>query len=120
MSELSTNANETEPLIEEAQPNFDTHTVILSWRNGTKSLADFSHLVGKSIFESFSDRKFFNSVELKHDGRALTWPKGIDFDSLLLWYSANPKSVPPSLSKHLPSKSPFAPKSVMIGPKLGA
>jgi hypothetical protein len=106
-----------EPLIDEALPDFKTHTVLLRWRNGAKSRADFSHMVGQGIFKSFSDPAFFNHVELSHDGRALTWPAGIDFDSLLLWYTANPQSVPPALKHHLPSKSPFSPKSVMISSK---
>ncbi|MBK3665090.1 DUF2442 domain-containing protein [Bradyrhizobium diazoefficiens] len=119
MSELPMNDRETEPLIDKASPDFKTCSVILTWRNGAKSRADFSHMVGEGIFKSFSDPKFFNHVELTHDGRALTWPKGIDFDSLLLWYTANPQTVPLGLKHHLPSKSPFAPKSVMIAPNVG-
>lgn len=119
MSEQSINDRKTEPLIDKALPDFNTYTVVLTWRNGTQSRADFSHMVGEGIFRSFSDPKFFNHVELTHDGRALTWPKGIDFDSLLLWYTANPQNVPTDLKQHLPSKSLFAPKSVMITPNVG-
>jgi hypothetical protein len=119
MSDLHAEIPEAEPLIETANPDFENYKVHLRWRNGAESFADFSHLVGKGVFESFSDRNFFNSVKLEHEGRALAWPRGIDFDSLLLWYTANPQTVPASLSKHLPSKSPFAPKSVMVSPRPG-
>jgi hypothetical protein len=122
MKEFPANEKQIEPLIAEAEPDFETHTVTLSWHNGAKSIADFSHLVGEGVFESFADPKFFNNIRLTHNGRGLSWANGIDFDSLLLWYTANPHTVPKGLSPFLPSKSHFSPKSRLIGPypKVGA
>ena len=109
-----------EPLIKAAHPEFKTFSVSLTWQNGSRSIVNFSHLAGKGVFGSFADPDFFNKVHLKHSGRVLTWPEGIDFDSLLLWYTANPDDVPAELQPYLPSKSDYAPRSTMIRPQLGA
>ena len=120
MSMMEQTKDEPEPLIKNAEADFETYTVTLSWQNGVRTQADFSKLVGRGVFEAFADAAFFTKVEVKFGGRVLSWAKGIDFDALSLWYGANEAMTPEKLKPFMPPKASnsFTPVSSLV-PKAG-
>lgn len=83
--------------IEAAEPNADTYTIRLTWRNGNHTVAEFGHLVGHRVFEPLRDPQFFNCVTIQQNGRVLAWPNAIDFCADALWFQAHPRDIPDDL-----------------------
>jgi Protein of unknown function (DUF2442) len=71
-----------------------THTVRLTWRNGAITTAQFGRLVGQGVFEAFRDPAFFAKVDIRRNGRVLTWPGELDFCADALWFEAHPEDRP--------------------------
>jgi hypothetical protein len=72
----------------------ETHTVVLTWANGAKTISSFAHLVGKGVFRPFVDPTFFAEVRIGENGRSLEWPGELDFCADALWFEAHPEEAP--------------------------
>ncbi len=77
-----------------ADPNPKDHTVRLTWANGERTVADFSDLVGKGVFEKFADPDFFARVSVGPNGQSLEWPDEIEVCADGLWFEAHPEDNP--------------------------
>ena len=83
-----------ENIITAAAPDPASHTVTLTWANGTTTVNSFAHLVGKRVFAAFSDPAFFAQVQVGEGGRSLEWPGELDFCADALWFKAHPEDAP--------------------------
>jgi hypothetical protein len=81
-------------IITAAIPDPATHTVTITWANGEKTVNDFGQLVGKGVFASFADPRFFAQVRVGEGGRSLEWPGELDFCADALWFKAHPEDAP--------------------------
>ena len=72
----------------------ETHTVVLTWANGAKTISSFADLVGKGVFRPFADPTFFAEVRIGENGRSLEWPGELDFCADALWFEAHPEEAP--------------------------
>jgi hypothetical protein len=77
----------------------DTHTVTMTWANGSTTVNRFDYLVGKGVFAPFTDPAFFLRVSVGERGRTLEWPSEIDFCADALWFEAHPEDAPQSSEK---------------------
>jgi hypothetical protein len=92
-------------IITAAVPDPASHTVALTWANGTATVASFRHLVGKGIFVAFADPAIFAQVRIGEGGRSLEWPGEVDFCADALWFDAHPEDAPEQQAERYDRKS---------------
>jgi len=88
-----------QPLLVRALPN---HRLYLEFADGAKGEVDLSDLVGKGVFESWNDYRFFEQVRIG-DHREIKWNDDIELcaDSLYLKLTGKaPKDLFPTLRKN--------------------
>ena len=83
----------------------ENHRLELEFDDGTRGIADVSHLVGKGVFEDWKDPEHFRQVSIGDSGE-LTWPSGQDLcpDALYLRVTGKrPEDLYPALSREAAS-----------------
>ena len=70
--------------IESVKPLSD-YRVWIKFSNGVEGIVDLSDIKGKGVFAKWKDVSFFNSVYIDSETHTLTWPGGIDLDTMNLY-----------------------------------
>lgn len=66
--------------------------VVLEFDDGLIVLVDFAGVAKRGgLFEQLSDPTFFKRVRIANHGRALAWPKGLDFCADAFYLAEAPK-----------------------------
>ena len=66
----------------------------LRFTDGAEGEVDLSHLVGRGVFESWSDESVFHRVSVDPLTRTVTWPDNIDLCPDVLYHQVTGKPLP--------------------------
>ncbi len=78
----------------------ETYTVTVTWKNGSRTVNEFGHLIGKGVMATLADPSVFAEVRVGERGRSLEWPGEIDFCADALWFEAHPEDAAQHLAEH--------------------
>lgn len=82
-----------ENVITQAHPDATTHSVALTWADGTTTKSHFGRLIGKGVFAALAAPAVFACVRIGAHGRSLVWPSGLDFCADALWLEMHPEDA---------------------------
>ncbi|MCO6498115.1 MAG: DUF2442 domain-containing protein [Chitinophagaceae bacterium] len=63
------------------------YRIRVKFDDGVEGIYDLSHLSGKGVFKSWDKNDNFSKVEINPESGAITWPEGLDIDSIEVYAS---------------------------------
>ena len=76
--------------VDAVEPRED-YRIWVRFEDGVCGEVDLSHLAGKGVFEAWSDRTFFESINVIHG--VVSWKGGIDLDPCQLYMDVTGKAI---------------------------
>ena len=107
-------------IIVDAVPDVATHSVAITWANGTTTVNHFGQVIGKGVFTALIDPAVFAQVRVGERGRGLEWPDEIDFCADALWFEIHPEDAPRSAPRAVAEQPGLHPAGGAVRPDVTA